>query len=195
MTEYKDLTGLDKAAILFKTLGANLALQMFKGLNKSQLQKIRQHMASSASVPFDVKKAVLEEFYFSFVTEKFTPAGEETNKPFEYLNDLSDNQIISLIAAESPVIMALTVAQLSVDRQIKILQALPPPTQPRVMAEIGHIGDIPLEGVVSIANELKEKASFLPRASEYSRGESTADERCQPSERPTTARDSPAPVD
>jgi len=38
------------------------------------------------------------------------------------------------------------------------------------MAEIGHIGDIPLEGVVSIANELKEKASFLPRASEYSRG-------------------------
>ncbi|MFA4838019.1 MAG: FliG C-terminal domain-containing protein [Candidatus Neomarinimicrobiota bacterium] len=170
MTEYKDLTGLDKAAILFKTLGANLALQMFKGLNKNQLQKIRQHMSSTASVPFEVKKAVLEEFYFSFVTEKFTPAGEETKKPFEYLNDLSDNQIISLIAAESPVIMALTVAQLSVDRQVIVLQNLPPTAQPRVMAEIGHIGDIPLEGVVSIANELKEKAAFLPRASEYSRG-------------------------
>ncbi|RKY56943.1 MAG: hypothetical protein DRP89_00475 [Candidatus Neomarinimicrobiota bacterium] len=170
MIDFKNLSGLDKVAILFKTLGANLAVQLFKGMSPAQIQKIRKHMGSINSIPFQVKKAVLEEFYFSFISEKFKPAGEETKKPFEFLQKLTDEQIIYLISTESPRIMALTIAQLEIDRQVKILQNLDPTVQPKVVTEIGHLTDIPLEGVVSIANELKEKSAFLPRASEFSRG-------------------------
>jgi flagellar motor switch protein FliG len=170
MIDFKNLDGLDKVAILFKTLGNNLALQLFKGMTKQQIQKVRQRMSAINSIPFDVKKAILEEFYFSFVTEKFTPAAAETKKPFEFLNNLSDEQVVYLIATETPRIMALTVAQLDVQRQVNVLQALDPTIQPRVVTEIGHLQDIPLEGVVSIANDLKEKSAFIPRASEFRRG-------------------------
>lgn len=170
MIDFKNLDGLDKVAILFKTLGNNLALQLFKGMNKQQIQKVRQRMGAINSIPFEVKKAVLEEFYFSFVTEKFTPATPETKKPFEFLSNLSDEQVVYLIASETSRIMALTIAQLDVQRQVNVLQALDPTIQPRVITEIGHLQDIPLEGVVSIANELKEKSAFIPRASEFKRG-------------------------
>jgi flagellar motor switch protein FliG len=170
MNETQNLTGLDKAAILFKALGPDLAMQLFKGINRNNLQKIREHLSKITNIPFEVKKAVLEEFYFAFVSEKFTPAQEETKKPFEFLNDLTDEQVTYLIGAETPIIMALTIAQLPVERQVNVLQLLDPALQPKVLAEIGHLKEIPLEGVVSIASKLKEKSAFIPRASEFKRG-------------------------
>lgn len=170
MVDFKNLDGLDKVAILFKSLGNNLALQLFKGMSKEEIQKVRQRMSTINSVPFAIKKEILEEFYFSFVSEKFTPATEETKKPFEFLNNLTDEQVIYLIATETPRIMALAIAQLTTERQVNVLQALDPTVQPRVVTEIGQLGFIPLEGVVSIANELKEKSAFIPRASEFNRG-------------------------
>jgi flagellar motor switch protein FliG len=127
-------------------------------------------MSAINNIPFEVKKSVLEEFYFSFITEKFTPAAPETKKPFEFINNLTDEQVVYLIATETPRIMALTIAQLDVQRQVNVLQALDPTIQPRVVTEIGHLQDIPLEGVVSIASDLKEKSAFIPRASEFRRG-------------------------
>ncbi len=170
MAEVKNLTGLDKAAILFKALGPELAMQLFKGLSRMQLQKVREYMTKISNVPFDLKKTVLEEFYFSFVSEKFTPAKEETKKPFEFMINLTDEQITYLIGSETPVIMALAITQLPVERQVNVLQNLDPTVQPRVMTEMGHLKEIPLEGVVTIANNLKEKAAFIPRASEFKRG-------------------------
>jgi len=170
MVDFKNLGGLDKVAILFKTLGPNLAMQLFKGITPAEIQKVRQHMSNITNIPFAVKKSVLEEFYFSFVSEKFKPAGEETRRPFEFLNRLSNEQVIYLISAEPPRIMALTIAQLDIERQITVLQNLDPTVQPKVITEMGHLSDIPLEGVVSIASELKEKSAFLPSASEFRRG-------------------------
>lgn len=170
MVDFKNLDGLDKVAILFKTLGNNLALQLFKGMSKEQIQKVRQRMSTMNNIPFTVKKEILEEFYFSFVSEKFTPAKEETKKPFEFLINLTDEQVIYLISTEAPRIMALAIAQLPTERQVKVLQALDPTVQPKVMMEIGQLDEIPLEGVISIANELKEKSAFIPRASEFNRG-------------------------
>jgi len=170
MAEVKNLTGLDKAAILFKALGPELAMQLFKGLSRMQLQKVREYMTKISNVPFDLKKTVLEEFYFSFVSEKFTPAKEETKKPFEFMINLTDEQITYLVGSETPVIMALAITQLPVERQVNVLQNLDPTVQPRVMTEMGHLKEIPLEGVVTIANNLKEKAAFIPRASEFKRG-------------------------
>ncbi|RKY62496.1 MAG: hypothetical protein DRP96_00105 [Candidatus Neomarinimicrobiota bacterium] len=170
MVDFKNLDGLDKVAILFKTLGNNLALQLFKGMTKDQIRKVRERMSSINNIPFTVKKEILEEFYFGFVSEKFSPPTEETKKPFEFLLNMTDEQVVYLIATETPRIMALAIAQLPVDRQVNVLQALDPTIQPKVMTEIGHLGDIPLEGVVSIANELKEKSAFIPRASEFNRG-------------------------
>jgi len=170
MVEYKNLSGLDKVAILFKTLGVQLASQLFKGISPQDLNRIKLKMDSLSDIPFKVKKTVLEEFYFSFIQEKIKPATEETKKPFEFLEKLTDEQVVYLISNEPPRIMALAIAQLDVERQSRVIQMLEPTMQPKVLSEMGNLDDIPLEGVVSIAAELKEKSHFLPKESEFSRG-------------------------
>jgi len=170
MAEEKVYDGIDKVAILFKTLGFHLAAQLFKGISPQDLHRIKLRMEVLGEVPFKVKRSILEEFYVTFIQEKVKPAGKETRKPFEFLERLTDEQVAYLISNEPPRIMALTIAQLDVDRQSKVIQLLDPTIQPKVLTEMGNLDDIPLEGVVSIASELKEKANFLPKESEFSRG-------------------------
>ena len=131
MVEYKNLSGLDKVAILFKTLGVQLASQLFKGISPQDLNRIKLKMDSLSDIPFKVKKTVLEEFYFSFIQEKIKPATEETKKPFEFLEKLTDEQVVYLISNEPPRIMALAIAQLDVERQSRVIQMLEPTMQPK----------------------------------------------------------------
>jgi flagellar motor switch protein FliG len=159
---------LIKTTILFKSLEATWRLNYSKGSVASQLQKSGEICPKLPIFLLKLKRQFLKSF-FSFVSEKFTPAQEETKKPFEFKQNLTDEQITYLISSESPVIMALAIAQLDVDRQVNVLQKLDPIAQPKVMTEMGHLKEIPLEGVVNIANNLKEKAAFIPRASEFKR--------------------------
>jgi flagellar motor switch protein FliG len=71
ISNYNRLSGLEKVAILFSVLGESLALNLVKDLDKTDVRKIRAAMRGVESVAFSVKKQVMEEFYFSFVSEKF----------------------------------------------------------------------------------------------------------------------------
>ncbi|GIS47579.1 MAG: hypothetical protein Ct9H90mP20_2490 [Candidatus Neomarinimicrobiota bacterium] len=45
-----------------------------------------------------LKKKVMEEFYFSFVSEKFIQEEkDEPKKTFEFLKELTDEQLIALV--------------------------------------------------------------------------------------------------
>ena len=95
ISDYNRLSGLQKVAILFSILGESLALNLVKELDKTELRKIRAAMRGVNSVAFAVKKQVMEEFYFSFVSEKFQEEEEsdEPKKPFAFLDDLTDERI------------------------------------------------------------------------------------------------------
>ena len=61
MAEEMKLSGLEKAAILFKVLGPNLARPLFKSLNDTDIMKIRSKMDEIGNVSFESRKKVLEE--------------------------------------------------------------------------------------------------------------------------------------
>ena len=71
ISDYNKLSGLQKVAILFSVLGESLALNLVKSLDKTEVRKIRAAMRDVENVAFSVKKQVMEEFYFSFVSENF----------------------------------------------------------------------------------------------------------------------------
>ena len=71
ISDYNRLSGLQKVAILFSVLGESLALNLVKDLDKTEVRKIRAAMRGADNVAFSVKKQVMEEFYFSFVSENF----------------------------------------------------------------------------------------------------------------------------
>lgn len=172
ITDYYRLSGLQKVAILFSVLGESLALTLVTGLTKTEIRKIRAAMRDMDSVSFSVKKRVIEEFYFSFVSEKFQAADDsnEPKRPFEFLDSLTDEQLVALLAAEEPRVVAVILAQVSAERRIKVMDRMQPEDKGRVLIEMGNLKDVPLEAVVNVATDLKEKSHFLPRTVEFSRG-------------------------
>jgi len=163
------LPGLDKAAILFQVLGESLALTMFQGISESDILRIRVRSKELKHIPLNVKQGILEDFYFKLMTLKYRNVNKD-KKLFAFLDHLNDEQIYYLITTESSKVIALTLDQLSEERKIKILNRFSNQIKHEIIMQFADLSDIPLEGVVNIANELKKKISFLPSPKEFSRG-------------------------
>ena len=152
----EELAGLDKAAILFKVLGESLALSMFQGISEANLLRIRVRSKELLYIPFKVKKAIVEEFYFKMMTLKYRQSNK-SKRLFSFLDDLNDEQIYYLISTESSRIIALVIDQLSEERKIKILNRFDGAAKHNIIIEFAELDDIPLEAVVNTAQELKKK--------------------------------------
>tara|TARA_B100001778_G_C18604352_1_gene638970 strand:- start:4116 stop:5048 length:933 start_codon:yes stop_codon:yes gene_type:complete len=163
------LPGLDKAAILFQVLGESLSLSMFQGISESDILRIRVRSKELINVPFDLKKSIVEEFYFKMMTQKYRQV-DKSKKLFSFLDDLNDEQIYYLVSTESSRVIALTLDQLSDERKFTILNRFDSSAKHSIIIEFADLNDIPLEAVVNIAHELKKKIAFIPGPKEFTRG-------------------------
>ncbi len=100
MTNYENLSGLDKAAIIFQVYGESLALSFFTDLPQSAIIKIRVRSKELTGVPADLKKSVLEEFYFKMMTEQYQHNKPSSVRLFDFLDDLDEEQIYYLLKTE-----------------------------------------------------------------------------------------------
>tara|TARA_B100000029_G_scaffold221843_1_gene219513 strand:- start:1196 stop:2131 length:936 start_codon:yes stop_codon:yes gene_type:complete len=172
INDYHMLSGLQKVAILFSVVGESLALSLVKGLSKTEVRKIRSTLREMGAVSFSVKKRVMEEFYFGFLSEQFQDEKTEDGpiQPFEFLTDLQDEQLLALLNKEDPPVVAMVLAQLEPEKRMLILDKVDPTDKGQILIELGSLGDIPLEGIIEVAARLKEKSTYLPRTTEFSRG-------------------------
>ncbi len=172
INDYNRLSGLQKVAVLFSVVGEGLAMSLIKGLSKTEVRKIRSTLRGMDSVSFSVKKRVMEEFYFGFLSEEF--GGDDKNgkpiQPFEFLNELTDEQLFALVDKEDTPVIAMTLAQLDPEKKMFVLNKLDPALKGEVLIELGSLDDVPLEGVIEVGARLKEKSTYLPRTTEFSRG-------------------------
>ncbi|MFQ6677752.1 MAG: FliG C-terminal domain-containing protein [Fidelibacterota bacterium] len=171
ITDYNRLSGLQKAAVLFSVLGEGLALSLVKDLSKTEIRKVRAAMRDLDNVSFLIKKRVMEEFYFSFVSEKFYDENsDEPKKPFSFLDDITDEQLFALIKPESASVAAIVLAQIPGERRMKIVERFDAMSKGEIIMEMGNLKDIPLEAVVSVATDLMKKSKLLPKTVAFSRG-------------------------
>ena len=172
INDYNVLSGLQKVAILFTVVGESLAMSLIKGLSKTEVRRIRSTVQTMGTVSFSVKKRVMEEFYFGFLSEQIDDEKKEEGpiQPFDFLSDLNDEQLIALLAKEEPPVVAMILAQLEPDKKMLILNKLDPVLKGDVLIELGSLDDIPLEGIIEVGARLREKSTYLPRTAEFSRG-------------------------
>ena len=170
ISDYQLLSGIQKVAVLFSVVGESLAMSLIKGLSKTEVRKIRSTLSSMDEVSFSVKKRVMEEFYFGFLSERDETKDEGPIQPFDFLSELNDEQLIALLDKEEPPVIAMILAQLDPDKKMLILNKLDPDLKGRVLIELGSLEDIPLEGIIEVGARLKEKSTYLPRTAEFSRG-------------------------
>ena len=165
------LSGLQKVAILFSVVGESLAMSLVKGLSKTEIRKIRSTIREMGETSFSVKKRVMEEFYFGFLSEQFQSDKEDGPiQPFNFLNELTDEQLVALLDKEDAPVVAMMLAQLSPEKKMLVLDKVDAKEKGRILIELGSLDTIPLEGVVEVAKRLQEKSAFLPRTVDFSRG-------------------------
>jgi|TARA_B100001029_G_C15039169_1_gene442333 flagellar motor switch protein FliG len=165
-----NLTGLDKSAILFKVLGESLALSMFQSISESDILRIRVRARELRNIPLDLKQSILEEYYFKMMSNQYHNLDDDNNKLFSFLTELNDEQVYYLINTEPAKVIALALDQLGQKRKINIMNRFNPDMKHSIIMELGKLNEIPLEGIVSVAKELRNKTSFLPSPKEFSRG-------------------------
>ena len=172
INDYHMLSGLQKVAILFSVVGESLAMSLIKGLSKTEIRKIRSTLRAMGTVSFAVKKRVMEEFYFGFLSEQIDDSKSDDGpiQPFEFLTDLNNEQLIALLDKEETPVIAMILAQLEPEKKMLILNKLDPTVKGEVLIELGSLDDIPLEGIIEVGARLKEKSTYLPRTAEFSRG-------------------------
>ena len=171
MNNINNLSGLDKAGLLFQILGEALALTLFNDLSESDLLKVRIRSKELKNISISLKKEILEEFYFKLLSNQNKHAvSEPSDALFDFLSKLNDEQLYYLLINESSRVIALGIDQVSDDKKQKFFSRLEDPIQKNdVIMEIGNLDNIPLEAVVTIAKDLQQKVAFLPAPKKFSR--------------------------
>ena len=152
----EELSGYDKAAIIYDILGGSVAVTIFKDLPESELYELRKHANKiKRDVSNSVKKEVLDDYYVKMLSVgKYQQVSLNINM-FDFLDNLNDEQVYYLINTESAKIIALALDQFSEDRKFKVLSRFSNQMKHNIIIEFAELSEIPLEGVVNIANELK----------------------------------------
>ncbi|MBP2031379.1 flagellar motor switch protein FliG [Clostridium algifaecis] len=156
----KKLTGVQKAAILFITLGPEAAAGIIKKLPEAEIQKITYEIANISSVKSEQKKDILKEFVEMNkakdylveggieyaknllskalgnqraveILDKVTEATQQF-RPFAIARKADAHQLLNIITDEQPQTIALILCYLQADKAGQILSALPENVQAEV---------------------------------------------------------------
>ena len=171
MKSIDELTGYDKAAIIYDILGDSVAVNMFKEIPEAELYELRKYANKIKNdVSIRVKKEVLDDYYFKMLSAEKSKQTPLNKKMFDFLNDLDEEQLFSLLSKEKPRVIALALDQVNQKRRMPLLTRLDQEIQTQIVLHTGNLLEIPLETVIHVAKDLKKKVSFMPGPVEFSRG-------------------------
>jgi len=180
------LTGRQKAAVVLISLGPDLSSRVFKYLGDDEIEDLTFEIASQRTVPPEVKKQVLSEFYemskaheymaqggIEYAREVLSKAlGEEQAesilgkltsslniRPFEFARRTDPAHLFNFIQNEHPQTIALVLAHLNPEQAGAILSALPAERQVDVAKRIATLDRASPDVLEEIESALEHKLS------------------------------------
>lgn len=194
-TQFKSLSGTQKAAILMMLFGEETAASIMRNLTPREVQHLGSAMYSVRGVDQDTVALVLEDFLetlrlqtglgfgaagyvrsvlsFAFGDDKaqtvLSRIGQaNTERPLEILDWMDAPSIAELLTDEHPQIMALTIACLDYALAAQVLQLLPDTVQPEVVRRIATLNTVQPEALrdLEMVMQRKFKDSTTSRASQ-----------------------------
>ncbi|EJO5346026.1 flagellar motor switch protein FliG [Clostridium botulinum] len=192
MSKEDKLTGVQKAAILFITLGPEASAGIIKKLPDSEIQKITYEIANITSVKSEIKQEILEEFIqinkakdyileggFEYaknllgkalgsqkamdILDKVTEATQQF-RPFAIARKADSAQLLNTISNEHPQTIALVLCYMQSDKAGQILSALPEDLQSEVAYRIATMSATSPMVVKEIEKVLDSKLSSVVRS-------------------------------
>ena len=191
MAKGEKLTGIQKAAILFITLGPDASSGIIKKLPEKDIQKITYEIANIVSVKSDQRQTILDEFMEMNKAKDFLLEGgvdyarnllskalgsqrakeildkvmEETQqyRPFSIARKADAHQLLNVISNEHPQTIALIMCYMQPDKAAQIMAALPLDLQSEVSYRIATMSSISPMVVKEIEKVLNGKLSSVIR--------------------------------
>ncbi|MBU3180644.1 flagellar motor switch protein FliG [Clostridium psychrophilum] len=191
MAKSEKLTGIQKSAILFITLGPDASAAILKKLPERDIQKIIYEIANITSVKADQKQVILDEFMEMNKAKDFLLEGgleyarnllskalgvqkakgildkviEETQRyrPFSILRKADANQLLNVIIDENPQTIALIMCYMQSDKAANIMASLPLDLQSEVSFRIATMSNISPMVIREIEKVLNGKLSSVIR--------------------------------
>jgi flagellar motor switch protein FliG len=190
-TKSEKLTGIQKAAILFITLGPDASSGIIKKLPEKDIQKITYEIANITSVKSEQRQSILDEFMEMNKAKDFLLEGgleyarnllskalgttrakeildkvtEETQqyRPFSIARKADAHQLLNVISNEHPQTIALIMCYMQADKAAQIMAALPLDLQSEVSYRIATMSNISPMVVKEIEKVLNGKLSSVIR--------------------------------
>jgi flagellar motor switch protein FliG len=184
-----NLSGKQKAAVLFLILGEDITAEIFKRLDDDEVQEISREISVMGAVPADVSDKVIEEFYNLTLAKEYMTIGgieyakkvlikslgpEEARKiidrliklleksaGFSSLEKINPQQLSKFIQNEHPQTIALILAHLSASQAAELISALPEDMRTEIVIRMANLEEISPEIVKKIAMVLDQKLEAL----------------------------------
>ena len=194
----RKLTGVQKAAILFITLGPEASSGILKKLPESDIQKITYEIANITSVTSEQRESILNEFLqinkardyiieggMDYARQLLSQAlgneraGEILDKvseatsqyrPFSIARKADAHQLLNVIISEQPQTIALILCYLQPDKAAQVMAELPEETQSEVAYRIATMNNTSPMVIKEIENVLESKLSSVVRTEMTSLG-------------------------
>lgn len=187
MVKTDKLNGVQKAAILFITLGPEAAAGIIKRLPEKEIQKITYEIANMNTVKSEERQKILDEFMemnkakdyileggleyaknllskalgsqrASEILERVTEFSQQY-RPFSIARKADATQLMNVIMNEHPQTIALILCHLQPDKAGQILSSLPPDLQSDVAFRVATMNNIYPVVVKEIEAVLNSKLS------------------------------------
>ena len=182
------LSGPQKAAILFLTMGEEYSTALFKELDETSIKKIGKYMSEITYIPSDVLSTVMDEFLINFKSdsdvivsgedflkqivnksldkekarEVFKVIGEKGKSvPFSDLTYIPVENLITIIQGEHPQTIALILSYLPYEKAAEVLKSFPEELKIDVALRIVQIGQVDVEIVNELDKVIKNELSKM----------------------------------
>ena len=183
------LSGIQKAAIILITLGADLSSSVLQSsFTDDEIEKITGEISLFENIPKEIQKGVIEEFmqlmqardyimrggfdYAKDLLEKTVgqqKAGEILEKvainiqnvPFSSLRKTEPKHLFNFIRDEHPQTVALILTYLHPEQASMIIAGLPPELQSDVARRVAIIDRISPEVIKEVESVLEKKVSMI----------------------------------
>jgi flagellar motor switch protein FliG len=182
----KNLSGPQKAAIFFLSMGEEFSSELFKRLSEDEIKKVASCMAEINQIPLDALNGVLREFVDNFDDEGRlnykgevflkTVIGKSMDKneassifkeiedrklglPFVWSRDVDTETLKGHIEGEHPQTIAMILAYLPSEIASDILGGLPEEKKGDIAIRIAQLGKVPDEIVREVDKTLRAKVS------------------------------------
>ena len=191
MKSESKLSGVQKAAILFSTLGPDASSGILKKLPEADIQKITYEIANITSVTPEQREEILNEFLqinkardyiieggmdyakqllskalgsqrASEILDKVSEATAQY-RPFSIARKADAHQLFNVIVSEQPQTIALILCYLQPDKAAQVMAELPEETQSEVAYRIATMNNTSPMVIKEIESVLEGKLSSVVR--------------------------------